>query len=127
MHEFMLYSQIPPNRYDQVLNILAGVCAAQPVNICEQHLIYQQLRLPETATAKKGGPAKPQSAQAQRPSYHKLIRTISGGNGEQSNWRFRAEAVPQPSVPLMISRPVEERVLDQSELEKFREGGTWYK
>ncbi|KAK5127354.1 hypothetical protein LTR85_006693 [Meristemomyces frigidus] len=127
MHEFLLYSQIPVTRHEQVLHILAGVCAAQPISVCEQHLIYQQLKVADAAGSKKGAPAKHQSAQAQRQSYHKLVREVSAGDGEQGAWRFRAEDVPQPGVQAVISRPVEERLLDQAELEKFREGGSWYR
>ncbi|KAK4549779.1 hypothetical protein LTR36_005080 [Oleoguttula mirabilis] len=126
MHEFLLYSQIPVARHEQVLHILAGVCAAQPTSMCQQHLIYQQLKVADAAS-KKGASAKQQSAQTQRPSYHKLLRDISSGDGEQSAWTFRAEDVPLPGMQAVISRPVEERVLDHAELEKFREGGSRYK
>lgn len=127
MHEFILYSQIPATRHTQVLHILAGVCAAQPVHITEQHLIYQQLKVADAVTSKKSGPVKQQSAQVQRPSYHKLVHELGTGDGEQGTWKFRAEDIPQPGVSAVISRPVQEKVLDQAGLEKFREGGSAYK
>lgn len=129
MQEFILYSQIPVTRHDQVLNILAGICAAQPTNICEQHLIYQQVKVADTGTSKRGVPVKQHSTQTQRPSYHKLVREISraNGNSQQSAWKFRAEDLPQPGVQSVISRAFEERGLDHEGLENFREGGSWYR
>lgn len=127
MQEFLLYSQIPATRRDQVLNILAGISAAQPISICEQHLIYQQLKVADTATSKRGVTVKQYSTQAQRPSYHKLVRDISAGDGKQGVWTFRAEDLPQPGVQAVTSRAFEERMLDHSGLEKFREGGSWYR
>lgn len=131
MQEFLLYSQIPVIRHDQVLHILAGVCASQPTQVTEQHLLYQQTRLPEATNAKKGGPPKQQQpGQTQRPGYHKLIREVdlSDGNGEQRGpFRFRAEEIPQAGVSVAISRPVDERILGQQELDRFREGGQWYR
>lgn len=41
MHEFSLFSQIPSARYDQVLNVLAGIAGTQPQAIYERHLLYR--------------------------------------------------------------------------------------
>ena len=53
MHEFALYAQIPAAREKQVLNILAGLTASQPVAICEQILLYAQTKVPEATVSKK--------------------------------------------------------------------------
>lgn len=128
MHEFLLFSQVPVTRHDQVLHILAGVCASQPTKLTEQHLIYRQTRLLDAGTSKKGGPPKQQSAQAQRPSYHKLIREVDLATRQQLGpWTGRAEELPQAGVSVAVSRSVDERTMDESELERFREGGQWYK
>ncbi|EUC31392.1 hypothetical protein COCVIDRAFT_31075 [Bipolaris victoriae FI3] len=47
MHELNLYGQVTFARYEQVLNILAGVAAMQPQRIYERHIIYKPLREPE--------------------------------------------------------------------------------
>ena len=53
MHEFLLYSQVPAARHVQVLQILAGITAAQPIKFSEQHVVYQQLKATQTASTKK--------------------------------------------------------------------------
>lgn len=56
MHEYILYSQIPAARESQVLKLLAGVTATQPVPICEQTFIFAQQKLPEVSSTKKASP-----------------------------------------------------------------------
>lgn len=51
MHELLLFGQVPASRHDQVLNILAGVAAMQPVPVLEHHLVFKPNRL--------SGPARP--------------------------------------------------------------------
>ena len=41
MHELLLISQIPPARHLQLLNILAGISAMQPVPVLEKHLVFK--------------------------------------------------------------------------------------
>lgn len=53
MHEYILHSQIPKAREQQVVNILAGVTASQPVPVCEQTLVFAQLKLQEAAVSRK--------------------------------------------------------------------------
>lgn len=127
MHEFLLYSQIPAGRHDQVLHILAGVTASQPTPIREQTLIYQQLKLPDAGISKRTAAANKPNAQAARPSFHKLVRDLNENDGQGGPWKFRAEEVPQPGVTNVISRPVTEIVVNGGELERFRQGVGWYK
>ena len=121
MQEYILFSQIPATRENQVLNLLAGVVGTQPVPICEQHLIYAQAKLPEPPASKRA-PAKRQPAQAQRLSYHQLIRTIptlDNDTSESGNWHIRAEQIPEPGATV-ISRPVSENDASPTELEKYQ-------
>ena len=66
MHELLLFGQIHPSRHDQVLNILAGVAAMQPVPIRERHLVFKPNRLPGSARpVQVGGAQAIQKTQAQ--------------------------------------------------------------
>ena len=102
MQEYILYSQIPASRLDQVLHILAGVTASQPVNISEQCLIYQQLKSADNFFAKKGQVKQPQ--QSQRLYHHKLVRDIEGANTDGS-WRLRMEEAPDAGVKNVCTLP----------------------
>lgn len=53
MYELILHAQISSTRHEQVLQILAGVTAMQPVDFSEQVLIFQKLKSAETAAASK--------------------------------------------------------------------------
>ena len=66
MHELLLFGQIPPSRHDQVLNILAGVAAMQPVPVLEKHLVFKPNRLPASARpVQVGGAQDIQKSQVQ--------------------------------------------------------------
>ena len=54
MHELLLHAQVPSARHDQILSILAGIAAMQPVPILERHLIFKPSRPPSTVG--KAGP-----------------------------------------------------------------------
>ena len=54
MHELNLYGQVIFERYEQVLNILAGVAAMQPQRVLERHIIYKPLREPDEPGANLG-------------------------------------------------------------------------
>lgn len=55
MHEFVLYSQVPDERIDTALQVLAGYTRTQPVYFGEQTIIYAQTRVPEVVVSKKVG------------------------------------------------------------------------
>ncbi|KAH9881355.1 hypothetical protein IAQ61_000079 [Plenodomus lingam] len=57
MHELLLYGQVPVDRHDQVLKILAGVAAMQPRHVIERCVIYKPTREPEEpgANLRRGG------------------------------------------------------------------------
>lgn len=53
MHEFVLYSQVPNERIDTALQVLAGFTRSQPIYYGEQTLIYAQVKVPEAAVSRK--------------------------------------------------------------------------
>ena len=66
MHELLLFGQVPSSRHDQVLNILAGVAAMQPVPVVEKHLVFKPNRLPASARpVQVGGAQDIQKSQVQ--------------------------------------------------------------
>jgi hypothetical protein len=56
MHELFLVGQVPGKRADQVIHILTGLTASQPVRVIERHAVYKPIRsaLPSEET-KVGG------------------------------------------------------------------------
>ena len=46
MHELLLHATLPPTRHHQVLSVLAGIAAMQPVPILEKHLLFKPLLQP---------------------------------------------------------------------------------
>lgn len=65
MHELLLFAQVLPERYDQLLKILAGVTGMQPQRVIERHLIFRPNRSPGQASAQVGGNQGVQNAQLQ--------------------------------------------------------------
>lgn len=53
MHEFLLFSQVPNERIETALQVLAGYTRSQPVALCEQTIVYAQVKVPEAAVSKK--------------------------------------------------------------------------
>lgn len=124
MHEFLLYSQISASRHEQVLQVLAGITAAQPIKFSEQQVVYQQTKSAQTTAAKKGQTAQP--ARAAQLGYYKLVRDCSGEK-EPGQWRFRKEEQPYAAVNDAISRSVAEKVAAEPELERFKQDSEWYR
>ena len=97
MHELLLFGQIPASRHDQVLNILAGIAAMQPVPVLEKHLVFKPNRLPASTRPKQVGAAQDiqkaqmQALQAQTQGdlfYMQMVVDVSGAggrDGEQSD------------------------------------------
>ena len=54
MHELLLHASVPSSRHDQVLSILAGIAAMQPIPMLERHLVFKPSRPP--LIAGKAGP-----------------------------------------------------------------------
>lgn len=91
MHELLLFGQVPASRYDQVLNILAGIAAMQPQPILEKHLVFKPNRKPGSGTQKQVGGAqdiqKPrgQDVQAQELFYLQLVADIDEARKKDGN------------------------------------------
>lgn len=116
MQEFLLYSQIPAAREHQVLSILAGFTGTQPVAVCEQVLLYAQIKVAEAPMAGKRGAAaarnQQQAVAAARPHYHKLIRAVNHARNDATTttaalaepWILRVDQVPEPGTKELLSR-----------------------
>lgn len=124
MHEFLLYSQIPSHRHNQVLQILAGLTAAQPINFSEQQIIYQQTRSTQTPAARKGNTT--QATRLTQLSYCKLVRDCTAED-EAGPWKIRKEEQPQAGLSDVISRNVVETTPTEADLERFKVGSEWYR
>lgn len=120
MQKFALYAQIPVSRQKQVLNILSGVTAQQPVDIHEQHLIYRQTKLANTVSSKKG--ATKQTTPKQELTYHRLSRDINLSD----SWILHIEQVPESGVKDVISQRISQQPLTSEDLARFHEGSEWY-
>lgn len=136
MHEYLLFSQIPRARYEQVTNILTGVSGAGPVEYSEQHLIYHPLKTPEIKTSKKNPKLTPAPTQ-QRPSIQHIIRDLrtlntegrSNGQGEtaaegiidSSTWTLRTAEIPEPGIPSVISRAASEIKIQPDDIQRLQD------
>jgi mediator of RNA polymerase II transcription subunit 18 len=118
LHELLLRGEVPFERHDQVLRILAGVAAHQPVRVFQRFILYEPVRDAEEpgSNIRRGGTqnvaVKQQSKQGAAPAlyYTKLIQELSeedfgaqtGGialsanvpDDEDTQWSMRWEDVP---------------------------------
>lgn len=124
MYELILHSQIAASRQNQVLQILAGITAMQPVDIREQSLVYQQLKPTQTNNAKKG--AASQAGTQQRLRYHKLTRNIED-TSSPSPWKLVVAETPDAGMKEVNARSISEGALDPANFERFQPGSGWYK
>ncbi|KNG52298.1 rna polymerase ii mediator complex subunit [Stemphylium lycopersici] len=109
MHELNLYGQVTFARYEQVLNILAGVAAMQPQRIYERHIVYKPLREPEepgSNLGRRGGTQTVAQKQAKQAApvvlYHtQLVQKLSEAD-------FAAEDSPPQESGKPLSAEVDE-------------------
>lgn len=124
--EYILFAPVSSRRHDQVLNILAGVTAMQPVPVCEQHLVYAQIKHIEKGAVKKTAAGKPVIHTSNRQLvYRQLIRDVPfecNAQDSAGTWRLRAEDLPEAGSKTFISRSVTETTPTDVELENFRGG-----
>ena len=119
MHEFILHSQITAARQNQVLQVLAGVAAHQPVKFLEQNVIYQQLKNADVAPVSKKGSAS-QNLQARKLRYQRLVRDVASED-TPGEWKMVNEEVPEASVKDLNARRVLESIINKTESSRFRE------
>ena len=91
MQELSLFAQIPVDRYEQVMNVLAGISAMQPSEVRERHLIFKPRRKPNTAAPKIGGSQALETLKSQTPQksqselfYLKLVGNIRNQQSSRS-------------------------------------------
>ena len=73
MHELLLHASVPGHRHDQILSILAGVAAMQPIPVLEKHLIFKPSR-PPSITGKAGPQQGGQAGQAGQAGQMKALQ-----------------------------------------------------
>ncbi|KAI5359957.1 Putative mediator complex, subunit Med18 [Septoria linicola] len=123
MREYLLYTQIPAAREEQVLSILAGLSGNQPTPINEHVVLYAQQKAQEAAVSKKQSQNKP-SAVAQPLLNYRLSRDFDVEDEAPSNvqpWTFRAESVPDSGLSGYIARSVTEHPATSDELARMKQ------
>ncbi|KAF2718610.1 hypothetical protein K431DRAFT_322305 [Polychaeton citri CBS 116435] len=123
MHEFLLFSQIPESRHNQVLSILAGATRSQPVKVQEQTVLLHPLKLQQTTVSSK---KIRQQQQSQPQAYaHNLIRPLSSQQGDSiahSPWRLYIPEIPDPGVRTLVSRGATEVYLN--DVDRFKDASS---
>lgn len=135
MHELLLYGQVPLERHEQALKILAGIAAMQPRTFFERHLIYKPMRSNEDNKPNKKFPNK--AIKPQTVIYQQLVRQLdetefgkecpilidpdTKDNSTQSanGWKIKNQETPEPETKTLILRQTTESALDDEQLRKF--------
>ncbi|KAH0372276.1 hypothetical protein KCU65_g1327, partial [Aureobasidium melanogenum] len=135
MHELLLYGQVPLERHDQVLKILAGVAAMQPQTLFERHLIYRPMRSAQDNKPNKKFPNKP--VKPQTLTFQHLVRQLDQSefgtdspvlleseNNENTSqpayaWRIKTQETPEPETKTLVLRQATDTAIDKHQLRKF--------
>ncbi|THW11830.1 hypothetical protein D6C93_05011 [Aureobasidium pullulans] len=135
MHELLLYGQVPVERHEQVLKILAGIAAMQPRILFERHLIYRPLRSMQDNKPNKKFPNKP--VKPQTLTFQHLVRQLEQSEfgkdspillGPENNenasqptyaWRIKTQETPEPETKTLVLRQATEAVFDNEQLRTF--------
>lgn len=135
MHELLLYGQVPLERHDQVLKILAGVAAMQPQALFERHLIYRPMRSAQDNKPNKKFPNKP--VKPQTLTFQHLVRQLDQSefgtdspvlleseNNESASqspyaWRIQTQETPEPETKTLVLRQATDTAIDKDQLRKF--------
>lgn len=139
MHELALYGQIPSTRYEQVLNILAGVAAMKPQTAYERHLIYKPLRNRDEGRVNKKFPNRP--VKPQIVVHQHLVRELAegdfgkespaisakaeGGGVESAPWILRTQDVPEPETKNLVLRGTTETVMSSESLQHYADSSMY--
>jgi len=131
----MLYGQVPLERHDQVLKILAGVAAMQPQTLFERHLIYRPMRSAQDNKPNKKFPNKP--VKPQPLTFQHLVRQLDQSEfGKDSEilsepernedairpaytWRITTQETPEPETKTIVLRQATDVALDSDQLRNF--------
>jgi hypothetical protein len=135
MHELLLYGQVPLERHDQALKILAGIAAMQPQTLFERHLIYKPMRLAQDYKPNKKFPNKP--VKPQTLTFQHLVRQLDQSEfGKDSGilsepekiqdairpeypWRITTQETPEPETKTIVLRQATDVALDNDQLRNF--------
>ena len=135
MHELLLYGQVPLERHDQVLKILAGIAAMQPQTLFERHLIYRPMRLNQDNKPNKKFPNKP--VKPQTLTFQHLVRQLdqsefgtdspvlleSEDNENASQpahaWKIKTQETPEPETKTLVLRQATDITIDKNQLRQF--------
>ncbi|KAK6008096.1 hypothetical protein QM012_004910 [Aureobasidium pullulans] len=135
MHELLLYGQVPLERHDQVLKILAGVAAMQPQTLFERHLIYKPMRSNQDNKPNKKFPNKP--IKPQTLTFQHLVRQLDQSefgtdspvlldsqNIENASqpayaWRVMTQETPEPETKTVVLRQATDIAIDKDQLRTF--------
>ena len=135
MHELLLYGQVPLERHDQVLKILAGIAAMQPQTLFERHLIYRPMRSAQDNKPNKKFPNKP--IKPQPLTFQHLVRQLdqsdfgkdsqilleSENNGNVTRpaytWSLKTQETPEPETKTIVLRQATDTALDNDQLRVF--------
>ena len=97
MHELLLHATVPSSRHDQVLSILAGIAAMQPIPMTEKHLVFKPSRPPPIPgragpnPGSQGGQMKPLQGQMHGELFYlKLVGEVQ--DGDESNHGENSQA-----------------------------------
>lgn len=135
MHELSLYGQVPLERHDQVLKILAGIAAMQPQTLFERHLIYKPMRSAQDSKPNKKFPNKP--VKPQTLTFQHLVRqldqsefgkdseilveteNIANASRPTFTWRIKTQETPEPETKTIVLRQATDTPLQKDQLRVF--------
>ncbi|PNS19542.1 hypothetical protein CAC42_7386 [Sphaceloma murrayae] len=147
MHELSLFAQVPLARHAQVLNLLAGLSAMQPLEVYARHAVFQPIKpvvdTNQISKKKQTGPYQPQQLSLiqlveglSRDDFGKHDKTLQAHDGdagmadgyaatavasapEQSNWSTRIQEIPEPEIKNLILRRVTEMPLKSADVSAY--------
>ena len=108
MHELLLFGVVGPNQHDQILSLLAGLTAMQPVPLLEQHHLFKPTRAPAAPNTSGRPNPGPRPGPAGTEAFGSLVSQISNDLfflslvGDLSGRRKgigKIRASPPPSEP----------------------------
>lgn len=140
MHEVLLYGQVPFARHEQVLKILAGIAAMQPLTIYERHIILKQMKTAEDNKPNKKFPNKP--VKRETATYRQLIKVLDENafgkeapisiNSDSTNtssssapWMLQTSEIPEPELKTFVLRPVSETELTMEDMQKLQDPASY--